>query len=96
MTFDNFEYESVANYSCDTGFNLNGQEQVTCQATGDWTGIAPTCERIGKIYNNDFSVMQIQYDIIVMFYLYLLYLELRLKTNDGFSFLVQNNVLKVC
>ena len=31
-------------YSCNTGYNLVGDSTRTCQATGEWSGSAPTCE----------------------------------------------------
>ena len=33
-----------ATYSCDTGYSLVGDSTRTCQAEGNWTGSAPTCE----------------------------------------------------
>ena len=35
---------SIATYSCDTGFNLDGNMTRTCQVDGDWSGTAPTCD----------------------------------------------------
>ena len=32
-----------ATYSCDTGYNLVGNNTRVCQATGVWSGSAPTC-----------------------------------------------------
>ncbi len=37
------EYQSVATYSCDPGFNLDGAETRTCQSDGTWSGQPPTC-----------------------------------------------------
>ena len=33
-----------APYSCDTGYNLVGNSTRTCQATGNWSESAPTCQ----------------------------------------------------
>ena len=33
-------------YSCNTGYNLVGDSTRTCQATGNWSGSAPTCEGV--------------------------------------------------
>ena len=33
-------------YSCNTGYNLVGDDTRTCQATGNWSGSAPTCEGV--------------------------------------------------
>ena len=34
----------TAIYSCNTGYNLVGDSTRTCQATGNWSGSAPTCQ----------------------------------------------------
>ena len=34
----------TANYSCDTGYNVVGNSTRTCQAIGNWSGSAPTCQ----------------------------------------------------
>ena len=34
----------TATYSCDTGYNLVGDSTRTCQAAGEWSGSAPTCQ----------------------------------------------------
>ena len=34
----------TAVYSCNTGYNLVGESSCTCQAEGDWSGSAPTCQ----------------------------------------------------
>ena len=39
--------DSVAMYSCDVGYNLNGMESRTCLNSG-WEGEAATCQ--SKIY----------------------------------------------
>jgi len=39
-----------ATYSCDTGYNLVGDSNRTCQATGRWSGNTPTCQ--GKLLTN--------------------------------------------
>ena len=36
----------AATYSCNTGYNLVGDNTRTCQADGMWSGSAPTCERM--------------------------------------------------
>ena len=33
-----------ATYSCNTGYNLVGDSTHTCQASGNWSGSAPTCQ----------------------------------------------------
>ena len=39
-------FAETATYSCNTGYNLVGDNTRTCQATGEWSGSAPTCERM--------------------------------------------------
>ena len=36
---------SVANYSCNIGFELVGSESRTCQSGSGWSGVEPSCER---------------------------------------------------
>ena len=35
---------SVANYTCDTGYDLVGDTTRTCQSDGQWSGSEPTCQ----------------------------------------------------
>ena len=37
-------YQQTATYSCNTGYNLVGSSTRMCQATGVWSGSAPTCQ----------------------------------------------------
>ena len=37
-------FQQTATYSCNTGYNLVGNSTHTCQATGNWSGSAPTCQ----------------------------------------------------
>ena len=39
-------FRQIATYSCNTGYNLVGDSTRTCQATGVWSGSAPTCEGV--------------------------------------------------
>ncbi|XP_078662291.1 sushi, von Willebrand factor type A, EGF and pentraxin domain-containing protein 1-like [Branchiostoma floridae x Branchiostoma belcheri] len=36
-------YQDVKHFTCDTGYNLVGSEEMTCQADGTWSGSFPTC-----------------------------------------------------
>ena len=36
---------AVVIYRCKLGFQLNGQERRYCEANGQWSGVAPTCNR---------------------------------------------------
>ena len=35
--------DSTANFSCQTGYNLNGNLQLTCQADTNYDGMIPNC-----------------------------------------------------
>ena len=37
------EFESVATYTCNTGYVLTGNAMRTCQADGTWSGLEPVC-----------------------------------------------------
>ena len=39
-------FGQTATYSCNTGYNLVGNSTQTCQATGVWSGSAPTCQGV--------------------------------------------------
>ena len=43
-------FGQTATYSCNTGYNLVGDSTHTCQATGNWSGSAPTCQGIAICY----------------------------------------------
>ena len=37
-------FGETATYTCDAGYNLVGDSNHTCRATGVWSGCAPTCQ----------------------------------------------------
>ena len=39
-------FGQTATYSCNTGYNLVGDNTRTCQATGVWSGNTPTCQGV--------------------------------------------------
>ena len=41
---DGTTFGQNATYNCNTGYNLVGDSTRTCQATGVWSGSAPTCQ----------------------------------------------------
>eukprot|EP00051_Salpingoeca_urceolata_P017103 m.230791 g.230791 ORF g.230791 m.230791 type:complete len:2290 (-) comp18860_c1_seq4:608-7477(-) len=45
VNFASLVYQSVATYSCVTGYELVGTQQRTCQAAGTWTSSVPSCQR---------------------------------------------------
>ena len=46
----------MASYSCNTGYELIGDDTRTCQADGSWSGSPPTCQLIGIIRNHSLIV----------------------------------------
>ena len=43
VSFTATTYNSVATYSCNTGYTLTGDDMRTCQSSGVWSGSEPTC-----------------------------------------------------
>ena len=43
ITFDTTYLDSVAIYSCDSGFFRSGMEQRVCMANGNWSGMPAQC-----------------------------------------------------
>ena len=43
---DDFSFNASVRYECEEGYRLFGEEMRICQASGFWSGIAPTCEVI--------------------------------------------------
>ena len=39
---------TTANYTCDSGYTLNGNGTRVCQTNGTWSGSAPSCECKGN------------------------------------------------
>lgn len=39
-------FQSVANYSCDNGYNLVGVPSRTCESNAVWSGAEPECKGI--------------------------------------------------
>ena len=48
-------FEQTATYSCDTGYNLMGNNTRTCEATGEWSWSEPTCERMFVLFLYSYS-----------------------------------------
>ena len=38
-------YEDTCNFTCDTGYVLNGSDTRTCQSNGSWSGSIVMCSR---------------------------------------------------
>ena len=45
-------FGETATYSCDSGYSLSGSTTRMCDATGSWSGSAPTCEEIADCLPN--------------------------------------------
>ena len=43
LSYTNTTINSVAEYSCDTGYILIGNSIRMCQRNGNWSGHAPSC-----------------------------------------------------
>lgn len=52
MTPTGTTFEAIATYSCATGHNLNGAMTSTCSSSGEWTPMAPTCDRKCTMFYN--------------------------------------------
>lgn len=44
LTLTETNFDSVALYSCDIGFELNGPSERLCQENGEWSENEPICE----------------------------------------------------
>ena len=47
-------FGQTATYTCNMGYNLVENSTRTCQATGQWSGSAPTCE--GMLLKGDQTI----------------------------------------
>ena len=46
VTVKSTTFGAIATYSCNKGFTLIGQSQIQCQANGQWSGPAPSCQGV--------------------------------------------------
>uniref|UniRef100_H2Y5C6 Sushi domain-containing protein n=1 Tax=Ciona savignyi TaxID=51511 RepID=H2Y5C6_CIOSA len=66
---DNFEIGETVTYVCNDGYEIVGQDVLTCTVTGEWSHDEPTCTRIiqcatpDEPLNGGFSPNQPAYDI---------------------------------
>ena len=44
VSFNGTLFGSIATYMCNAGFDLIGNAQRMCQASGDWSGDEPVCQ----------------------------------------------------
>ena len=58
MSYTSTRYNSVAYYSCTTGYRLVGSITRTCQISGLWSGSQPSCTRMFLlVYSFQYSVV---------------------------------------
>ena len=50
-------FGQTATYTCNMSYNLVGDSTRTCQATGQWSGSAPTCE--GMLPKSDSTISNV-------------------------------------
>ena len=50
VTWTGLTSGSNATYTCDSGYNLIGDQIRTCLSTGMWSGQEPTCESMNNIH----------------------------------------------
>jgi CUB/sushi domain-containing protein len=43
VTFSETTFGSIATYSCDEGFGLQGSTERVCETIGQWSGSEPSC-----------------------------------------------------
>ncbi len=48
------QFQAVATYTCDSGFEVFGDKERTCQKTGQWSGVEPVCIITRELYYIDF------------------------------------------
>ena len=48
-------FRQTANYSCNIGYRLVGDSTQTCQAIGEWSGSAPTCQGMPLVFIHGLS-----------------------------------------
>ncbi|KAM4642728.1 P-selectin-like isoform 2-T2 [Discoglossus pictus] len=41
-----FSYRSTCDYTCDSGFTLNGSKKIECTSTGKWDSSPPSCHAV--------------------------------------------------
>lgn len=47
-TGDNFAIGSTVTFSCDEGYELDGESKLTCRSDGHWSELVPLCKGIIK------------------------------------------------
>ena len=60
----NTTFGNVVAYSCDLGFRLIGSSSLTCLASGNWSGDAPTCQ--GMFINISFMLRKLKMNFMAI------------------------------
>ena len=66
MTLDGTSLGSIAMYSCNTGFKLDGPETLTCANDGTWSGQPPTCSESKQCHEYLYSLIDIFYILCIV------------------------------
>ncbi|XP_045205733.2 CUB and sushi domain-containing protein 3-like [Mercenaria mercenaria] len=66
VSYNNTTYESVARFSCNNGYNMNGGNLMRCSSDGLWNGSVPdciikACNNIDAPANGDVSITTMSY-----------------------------------
>ena len=64
MNINETTFGSIANYSCQTGYVLNGTSERVCEEDGQWTDLMLQCTR--KLNNYLYCYMQLNGKLHVM------------------------------
>uniref|UniRef100_H2Z1V2 Sushi, von Willebrand factor type A, EGF and pentraxin domain containing 1 n=1 Tax=Ciona savignyi TaxID=51511 RepID=H2Z1V2_CIOSA len=72
---DTFTFPNSINYLCDPGYELFGPSSVSCQANGEWSDVAPLCERmdcgrLAAIAHGKFQLNSTLFESIAIFHCY--------------------------
>ena len=54
-------FGQTATYSCNTGYNLVGDNTRTCQGAGEWSGSASTCQGMLCILDNNTKISKLDW-----------------------------------
>ena len=60
VTITGQEPGDTASYVCNLGYILDGSNTRTCQASGIWSGVAPTCNR--KLSQHILKLASVEYN----------------------------------
>ncbi|XP_063401402.1 sushi, von Willebrand factor type A, EGF and pentraxin domain-containing protein 1-like [Mytilus trossulus] len=69
---NSFTFKNTATYTCDTGYNLIGDPERICMATGLWSSALPTCSKLEcdippNIDHGDYTESSFYYEDVVTY-----------------------------